>query len=127
MVNTRRGTKRYLLIYAELITAARYRGTVTYQQLADLVGLALQGAHMAAELGEYLGAIVEDEVQQGRPLLSALTIRVTGQPWSGCFALAKALGKLTNDNEALQQAFWEVEKQAVYETWQRSFPRPNKA
>ena len=42
MVNTHRGTKAYLLIYAELITAARYRGTVTYQELAELVGLPLQ-------------------------------------------------------------------------------------
>ena len=28
------GSKEYYLIYAELITAARYRGTVTYQEIA---------------------------------------------------------------------------------------------
>ena len=127
MVKTRRGTKPYLLIYAELITAARYRCTVTYQQLADLVGLPLQGAYMAAELGEYLGAIVEEEVQQGHPMLSEINIRVTGQPGPGFFALAKELDKLNSDDEAVQQAFWETGKQAVYETWQRSFPRPDRA
>lgn len=39
-----RGTKGYFLIYAELIRAARYRGTVTYQELADLIGLPLHGS-----------------------------------------------------------------------------------
>jgi hypothetical protein len=127
MVNTHRGTNEYMLIYAELITAARYRGTVTYQELAELVGLPLQGIHMGAELGAYLGATAEDEVQQGRPMSSATTIRVTGKPGPGCFALAKELGKLNSDDEAVQQAFWEVEKHAVYETWQRSFSRSDKA
>ncbi len=41
-----RGTKDYFLIYAELIRAARYRGTVTYQELADFVGLPLRGSYM---------------------------------------------------------------------------------
>jgi hypothetical protein len=126
MVNTHRGTKAYLLIYAELITAARYRGTVTYQELAELVGLPLQGIYMGAELGEYLGAIVEDEVKHGRPMLSAITVRVTGKPGPGCFALAKELGKLSSDDEGVQQAFWEAEKKAVYETWQRSFTQSDK-
>ncbi len=125
MVNIRRGTKAYLLIYAELITAARYRGTVTYQELAELVGLPLQGIYMGAELGEYLGEIVEDEVKQGRPMLSAITVRVTGKP--GFFALAKELGKLSSDDEGVQETFWEAEKQAVYETWQRSFTQSDRA
>jgi hypothetical protein len=47
-----RGTREYALIFAELITAARYRGTVTYQELAELVGLPLQGNFMGAELGD---------------------------------------------------------------------------
>lgn len=127
MVNIRRGTKAYLLIYAELITAARYRGTVTYQELAELVGLPLQGIYMGAELGEYLGEIVEDEVKQGRPMLSAITVRVTGKPGPGFFALAKELGKLSSDDEGVQETFWEAEKQAVYETWQRSFTQSDRA
>jgi hypothetical protein len=52
-----RGTKEYFLILAELIQTARYRGTVTYQELADLVGLPLVGAFMGNELGGYLGTI----------------------------------------------------------------------
>jgi hypothetical protein len=36
-----RGTTLYHLIHAELIAAARYRGTVTYQEIAQIMGLLL--------------------------------------------------------------------------------------
>jgi hypothetical protein len=116
-----RGTKEYFLILVELIQTARYRGTVTYQELADLIGLPLVGAFMGNELGGYLGAISQDEVQHGRPMLSALTVTVEGKPGNGFFALAKDLGKLKSDHPSDREAFWEAEKKAVYQTWQRSF------
>jgi hypothetical protein len=122
-----RGTKQYLLIYAELIQAARYRGTVTYQELADLVGLPLQGSYMGSEIGGYIGAISEDEVKQGRPMLSAIVIGVSGKPGPGFFTWAKDLGKLKSDEKSDQEAFWEAEKKAVYATWQRSFAKSTQA
>ncbi len=118
-----RGTREYALIFAELITAARYRGTVTYQELAELVGLPTHGSHMGAELGAYLGAISEDEVQQGRPMLSAIAVGKNGRPGGGFFPFAKELGRLASDEPADQQAFWEAEKKVVYATWQRSFAK----
>jgi hypothetical protein len=121
--NRYRGTKEYALIHSELIRAARYRGTVTYQELADLVGLPLHGNHMGAELGGYLGAITEDELQLGRPMLSAIAVTVAGKPGGGFFSLAKEKGKLSSDQPADQQAFWESEKKAVYGTWQKSFEK----
>jgi hypothetical protein len=114
------GTRQYHLIYAELIRAARYRGTVTYQELADLVGLPLRGSYMGSELGGYLGAISEEEVKQGRPMLSAIAVTVSGKPGGGFFTFAKDLGRLTSDVLVDQQAFWESEKKHVYETWQKS-------
>jgi hypothetical protein len=119
-----RGSREYSLIFAELITAARYRGTVTYQALAELVGLPLQGNYMGRALGEYLGAISEDEVRvHGRPMLSAIAVTTSGTPGEGFFGLAKDLGKLMSDHPAERQAFWDAERNAVYTTWQRSFPR----
>lgn len=118
-----RCTREYALIFAELITAARYRGTVTYQELAALVGLPLQGNFIGAELGEYLGAISEDEVQQGRPMLSAIAVTTTGKPGGGFLPWARQLGRLTSDDPGVQQAFWEAEKKAVYATWQRAFAK----
>lgn len=118
-----RGTKEYALIYSELIQAARHRGTATYQELAELVGLPLRGSHMGSELGGYLGAISEDEAHAGRPMLSAIAVTVDGKPGGGFFGLAKDIGRLTSEHPADRDAFWESEKKAVYKAWQRSFDR----
>ena len=112
--NRYRGKKEYSLVYTEMITAARYRGTVTYQEIAQIMGLPLQGSHMGMEVGWILGEISDDEVANGRPMLSAIVVNVQGLPGPGFFTLARQLGKLQDDNE---QAFWERERQLVYETW----------
>ena len=38
-----RGSKEYHLIYCELMNAARYRGVITYQAIAQIMGLPLTG------------------------------------------------------------------------------------
>jgi hypothetical protein len=116
-----RGTKEYGLIFAELVVAARHRGTVTYQELAELVGLPTHGTHMGVEIGGYIGAISEDEVSHGRPMLSAIVVNVEGKPGIGFYSLARQLGKLKSEHPADEEAFFESEKKAVYQTWQRSF------
>lgn len=117
------GSKEYLLVYCELIRAARYRETTTYQAVAEIMGLPLSGAYMGREIGRILGEISEDEVQQGRPMLSALVVGVVGRPSPGFFGLAKRLGRLREDSKEAEQQFWEEEKTAVYETWKREFGR----
>jgi hypothetical protein len=112
--NHYRGTKEYALIYAELITAAKYRGTVTYQEIAQMMGLPLSGSHMGNEIGWILGEISEDEVANGRPMLSAIAVNVQGHLGPGFFPLARQLGRLKDENE---QAFWEAERHQVYEMW----------
>ncbi len=67
-----RSSKEYYLTFNELVTAARYRGTVTYQEIALLVGLPLRGSYMGSEIGHLLGDISDDEVTNGRPMLSAV-------------------------------------------------------
>jgi hypothetical protein len=109
-----RGTKEYSLVYAELITAAKYRGTVTYQEVAKILGLPLQGNYMGGVIGQLLGEISDDEVANGRPMLSAIVVNIKGLPGPGFFTLARQLGKLQDEDE---QAFWEKECQQVYETW----------
>lgn len=124
MAQQNHGSRERAPIFIELITAARYRGTVTYQELAELVGLPLQGNYMGKALGEYLGDISEVEVKEhGRPMLSAIAVTTTGKPGDGFFALAKDLGKLTSDHPSDRMAFWEAEKKSVYQTWQRSFAK----
>src|SRR5690606_14264807 len=99
------------------------RGLVTYQELADLVGLPLQGSHMGRELGMYLGTISENEVKHQRPMLSAITVNVEGSPGPGFYGLAKEYGLLTDDSREGQQRFWEAENARVYETWRRKLHR----
>ncbi len=114
-----RNTTAYHLIYTELTTAARYRGTVTYQEIAQLMGLPLSGSHMGREVGYILGEISEDEHLQGRPMLSAVAVGVSGEPGEGFFGLANDLGKNTGDTADDKRKFWKAEKKAAYETWHK--------
>ena len=116
-----RGSKEYLLVYCELIRAARYRGMTTYQAIADIMGLPLRGGHMAAEVGQMLGEILQDELDHGRPMLSTIVVSVRGSPGPGFFNLARGVGKLQDDSKEGEQRFWEEEKKAVYTTWQKEF------
>lgn len=117
-------TKEYHLIYAELINAARHRGTVTYQEMAELIGIQTFGSNMGQTIGRYAGEISMNEVSHGRPMLSALIVKVDGAPSSGFFDLARQLGRLTSSDAAEQQTFLAVETQAVYHTWKRTFDLP---
>ena len=116
-----RGSKEHFLVYCELIRAARHRGTVTYQEIAEIMGLLLTGARMGAEIGHMIGAISVDEHGYGRPMLSAIAVSVKGLPGPGFFNLARELGKLQDDSEESERRFWEEEKKEVYATWQKDF------
>ena len=93
------GSKEYAFIYTELIKAAKYRGTITYQEIAKIVGLPMSGSHMGSEIGKILGKISEDEVSNGRPMLSAIAINVKGVPGPGFYELAKQLGRLKENSD----------------------------
>ena len=115
-----RGSKEYMVVYSELINAARSRSTLTYQDIAPIMGLPLTGSHMGKEIGALIGEISEDEVNLGRPLLSALVINVTGSPGPGFYGWAEDLGRLkVGESKADQRKFWDFEKKAVYDTWSK--------
>lgn len=117
-------TVEYHLVYSELIRAARHRGTVTYQELAHVVGLPLRGSYMGKRLGQILGAIARNEVDQGRPMLSAISVTVNGEAGKGFFTLAQEFGLLDGDNEQDMLDFWEDQKKQCYHTWQQKFHIP---
>jgi hypothetical protein len=112
-----RGTKEYSMIYSELINAAKYRGTVTYQEIAKIIGLPLTGNYMGSEIGSLVGEISEDEFNAGRPMLSAIVVNTTGKPGPGFFGLARKLTKLHSASREEEVKFWEREKKAVYDQW----------
>jgi len=119
-----RGTKHYHIIYSELINAARYRGTVTYQEIATIMGLPLQGSYMGSVIGGIIGDISEDEVRDNRPMLSAVVVGVSGVPGKGFYGLAQEHGKVFEDTKEGRLKFWEGEKKAVYETWKMELKPP---
>lgn len=112
-----RGKTVYYHVHAELVRAAQYRGITTYQDLALIMALPLSGSHMGKQTGQILGEIVEDEVNAGRPMLSAIAVGVNGKPGLGFFTLARELGKLSGGED--EGAFWEAERDRVYEAWKR--------
>ena len=116
-----RGTTEYVHVLGELVRAAQYRGLTTYQDVAVIMALPMQGNLMGRELGQMLGEIAEDEVQAGRPMLSAVVVGVNGKPGHGFFSLAEDLGKLGQDDD--QQSFWERERDAAYIAWRRPLPK----
>ena len=116
-----RETTEYFLAFSELVRVARYRGTVTYQELAEVTGLPKKGAYMGRQLGLLLGAISEDEALRGRPMLSALAISAAGFPSDGFYALAIELGKLADDSKEGRLSFWEQEKTALYQRWEKKY------
>lgn len=112
-----RGTTEYFHVMAELVRAAQYRGTTTYQDIAVIMGLPMKGSYMGSQIGHVLGAISEDEVAAGRPMLSAVALDVNGQVGPGFFSLAKQLGKLAHDGD--ERAFGEEQRDAAYIAWKR--------
>jgi hypothetical protein len=116
-----RGTGEYFLVFDELVKCARHRGTVTYQEIAELIGFPVVGAHMGREVGHLVGEISEDQHGMGRPMLSAIVVGVDGLPGEGFFKLATSLGKFSGHGDEEQRRFWEQERSAVYELWRKKF------
>lgn len=114
-----RDTRDYYLVYSMLIQAARVRGTVTYQEIAEVMGLATRGSHMGKEVGNMIGTISANELRCGRPFLSAIVIGVNGKPGEGLYGYAEELGSLEPDED--RELWWERAKKEIYETWQKRF------
>src|SRR4051794_37241618 len=100
-----RGTPKYFHVLSELIRAAQYRGTTTYQDLAVIMGITVIGSYMGNETGKILGEISEDEFNAGRPMLSAVGVNIHGIPSEGFYVLAERLGLLKAGKDRTK--FWE--------------------
>lgn len=116
-----RGTTTYFRVYAALVHAAESRGVVTYQEIAQIMGLPLSGSHMGREVGNIIGVISEDEVALGRPMLSAIVVGVNGKPGDGFYGWARDLGRFEGEGKEAQERFWQQEREAVYEAWKKTF------
>ena len=109
-------------VYTELTLAARYRGTLTYQEVAAMADLPMSGNHMGREVGLLLGEISREEHRQGRALLSALVTTSEGKVSKGFFDLVRQLGLLDSEEGAAEQRFLDQQRKAIYAHWKRPLP-----
>jgi hypothetical protein len=122
MANNHSGTWQYFRVFSEIVSAARYRGTVTYQELADLIGLQTQGNYMANEIGEILDEINTDEEKLTHPILSAIVVDVDGEVGKGFYNWAIKHNKFQDDGgKEKRERFWKIETHRVYDVWKRKF------
>ena len=113
--NKYRGTTKSIHVLAELVRAAQYQGVTTYQDIAVIMGLPLTGNHMSKETGTVLGEIATDEVNAGRPIITAVVVRVDGKPGPGFYTVAHQLKRIASPEEDVD--FWDRELKAVYKAW----------
>jgi len=102
-------------IYDKLKEVARSKHTITYKELAAVVGLDWNKDYgKCRQIFSVLGAVSTSEVEQGHPMLSAIAVRQEGVPGSGFFGLARDLGRYQSGTE---YSFWIAERDAVWNFW----------
>jgi hypothetical protein len=105
-------------VYEVLKQVAHEERTVTYSEIARIVGLNMQSQLDRTELGHILGAIASYEHRQGRPLLSAVSVLShDGYPSNGFFNLARELGRFSGSTEMDRLSFFATELKAIYDYW----------
>jgi hypothetical protein len=71
-----------------------------------IIDLPLSGNYMGNEVGQVIGEISEDEINKGRPILSAIVVSTSGTPGEGFWGLAKEVGKVFEDTPQGRRSFW---------------------
>lgn len=103
-------------VRAVLIEAAQQRLVVSYGQLGARVGLDLDDPPARNALSELLGRISQQEVAEGRPMLSSLVVQAESQaPGSGFISLAQLLGVAKPGDDPDVVAFRQME--ATWQAW----------
>jgi hypothetical protein len=102
------------IVYDRLKEVARNKQLITYKELAAVAGLDWNKNYgKCRQIFAILRAICTAEVEQGRPMLSAVVVRQdTGMPGAGFFALARKLGRYQGGAD---HSFWLAEREAVIE------------
>ncbi len=110
------GSKEFIEVYCKLIETAKKNSTVSYSEIASILGITSPGNYMGSEVGKVVEEISIVEALNRRPMLNAVVVtKETGLPGKGFFELAMRLGKLAPQDD--EKDFWERELQEVYNTW----------
>jgi len=105
-------------IYEHLKEVARAGRKITYGEIAPMANLNIRMVADRNKLGRILDSISTREHEEGRPLLSAVVVRVdTRYPGKGFFRLAQKLGIYKGSNDL---AFFIRELDRVHEYWMKA-------
>lgn len=108
-------TKEYFITYSIIINAAQHFGFCTYQEIAQAIGISTAGSYMGKIVSELIGLVSQNEIEQGRPMLSSIVVGVSGKPGDGYYEWAEKLGLLHEGED--KEAFWKKQCQLIYEEW----------
>jgi hypothetical protein len=101
-----------------LVEAAKNERPVYYQDIAPIFGFNYDRDHARAEVGRILDEVNREEVEAGRPLLSAVVVHKGDDemPGDGFFKLAKELGRYRGGDKKI---YWAMELKQVYREYQK--------
>jgi hypothetical protein len=96
---------------------ARDQDLTTYGEVAPYGGIDSRQPHFDAVIGRLLDDVNRAEIEEQRPMLSAVVInKDTSMPWAGFFNCARELRGYSGNDDL---AFWAEEVKRVYAYWTR--------
>jgi len=109
------------LVYDRLVDVARKGKTVSYCDIAALLGLDVSDPKDRSEIMRVLDDISYKENAEGRPLLSAVAVlSEIGYPGKGFFLLAR---ELEANDFSDERSFYYYELKRVHEYWKNRTPQ----
>lgn len=107
-------------IHGRLVRLAQARRTVSFDEIAAMVGPDARGRLSPSRTMKALSEISTYEHSRGRPMLSVLVLHREGSsPGPEFFALARSLGRYSGDDEASERKFVETEVESVWDQWRK--------
>ncbi len=108
-------------LYNRLVEVAKTKGTITYSEVAQMVGLDISSPDDRREISRLLCEISKYENKSNRPLLSAVVVRqANGMPGWGFFNLAIELNLYAGNDNA---TYFENELKKVHDYWSNQHSR----
>lgn len=108
--------EKYITLAKDRLVKVAEKGeTITYNELVAEIGGPGRGY-----IGQVLREVCLREHKQGRPLLGALVVHKNSQyPGKGFWKSPPVLESIGKCSMQQKIAFWENERQKVYEYWQK--------
>jgi len=116
-------------VHNRLVRLARARRTVSFREIASLVGTDARSRTSQSRTSKVLSEISVYEHSHARPMLSALVLdREGGSPGPEFFVLARTLGRYSGEDEGSDRRFLAAEIKSVWDHWEiveRERPAPS--